>query len=69
MKFKMLHHLLHPHLEPEFFTEDETTAPWWLCKRAPGSTAHQGWFWDDYIMKLEVGQSIDTDFRQITRIE
>lgn len=68
MKFEMTHKVF-THHDPEYFTDDETTAPWWLCKRAPGSTAHMGWFWDDYIMKLAVGQSVDTDFRVIKRIE
>lgn len=27
------------------------------------------WFVDRYVMKLEIGQHIDTDFHRITRIE
>lgn len=26
------------------------------------------WFWNEYVLKLEVGQTIDTDFRIIKRL-
>jgi hypothetical protein len=51
----------------EHFTEE--TAPWWLKEGGrAGSTMCNRWFWNDYIMKLEVGGTIDTDFRRIERI-
>jgi len=27
------------------------------------------WFWTEHVLKLEVGESVCTDFRKITRIE
>ena len=51
------------------FTEE--TAPDWLTSKntVKGSTMDDRWFWTDHVLKLEVGQSIDTDFSRITRIE
>ena len=53
---------------PTEFTE--TNAPDWLTSETtvPGSTMDMRWFWKDYVLTLEVGKSIDTDFRTITRI-
>ena len=42
---------------------DEETAPSWL------KCDENGWFWDDHIMKLQIGKSIDTDFNNIERVE
>lgn len=55
-------------MEPEYFDED--TAPDWLtsAKTIKGSTADNGWFWHEHVLKLEVGQTIKTDFRIIERI-
>lgn len=51
-------------------TFTETTAPDWLtsCKTIKGSTMDDRWFWNNHVLKLEVGNSIQTDFRTITRI-
>jgi len=50
------------------FSEDD--APRWLKYGGrEGSTMCNRWFWNDYIMKLEVGQKIPTDFQEIERIE
>jgi hypothetical protein len=47
----------------------ESTAPDYLKYGGPaGSTMDNRWFWNDHVMKLEVGQSVDTDFNTITRM-
>lgn len=43
--------------------------PNFLATRAPGSTMDSSWFWDGYVLKLEIGEHVDTDFRRITRIK
>jgi len=49
------------------FTEDN--APKWLCEGGrAGSTMDNRWFWNDYVLKLNVGQKIDTDFHVVKRI-
>lgn len=50
------------------FTEDD--APDWLtsANQVPGSTMDSSWFWKERVLKLEVGQSLDTDSQTITRI-
>lgn len=49
----------------------ENDLPTWLkCDGAvKGSTMDSSWFLEEYVLKLELGASIDTDFRVITRIE
>lgn len=27
------------------------------------------WFWNEHVMTLQVGQSVDTDFQTVTRVE
>ena len=53
----------------EEFTEE--TAPDWLTSRnqIKGSTMDDSWFWFGHVLTLEVGQSVETDFSKITRIE
>lgn len=67
MIFEMTHKILAG--KPERFTE--TTAPDWLTsnKTRPGSTMDSRWFWNDHVLTLGVGQSVETEFRVITRIE
>jgi hypothetical protein len=64
--FEMIHKFFKK-MEPERF--DEETAPDWLTSRntIKGSTMDGRWFWNDHVLTLEVGKSIDTDFRTITR--
>ena len=64
--FKMVHDIF---LTERFFTEDD--APEWLtCSKAvKGSTSDSSWFWNDYVLQLAIGASIQTDFHVITRIE
>lgn len=52
-----------------YFNED--TAPDWLTSKntVEGSTMDMRWFWKDYVLTLQVGEFIDTDFHRITRIE
>lgn len=66
MKFEMTHLFFKG--EPECF--DETTAPDWLtsAKTVKGSTMDDRWFWNDHVLTLKVGQSIDTDFQTIRRV-
>lgn len=49
----------------------EATAPDWLTSRntVRGSTMDNRWFWVDHVLTLQVGESVDTDFQKITRIE
>lgn len=48
---------------------DEETAPKWLKEGGyPGSTMDNRWFWNGYVLTLEVGASIKTDFQTITRV-
>lgn len=51
------------------FTEENP--PIWLSSEntVAGSTMDMRWFWKDHVLKLNVGESIDTDFNKITRIE
>lgn len=58
MKFEMTHNTFKG---IETFTEDNPPA--WLQSR------EYGWFFKDYVMKLEIGKSAATEFRTITRIE
>ncbi len=53
----------------ETFTEE--TAPDWLTSKRtkPGSTVDARWFWEDHVLTLKVGKSVETDFSVITRIE
>jgi hypothetical protein len=48
----------------------EKNAPDWLtCKdQVPNSAMDNSWFFRDHILKLEVGQSAETDFHIIERI-
>jgi hypothetical protein len=49
---------------------NENNAPDWLTSNntRKGSTAGNRWFWKDYVLKLNIGESIDTTFRTITRL-
>jgi hypothetical protein len=54
--------------KPERFTEK--TAPNWLtsCNTRKGSSIDGRAFWYDYVLKLDIGKSIETDYRKITRV-
>lgn len=67
MKFAMKHAVFKDAIPVEFFEDD---APDWLTSvnTVEGSTMDERWFWKDYVLTLEVGQSVDTDFQQITRV-
>jgi hypothetical protein len=47
----------------------EHTAPSWLTRKktVKGSTMDDRWFWQDRVLVLAVGESIQTDFQTITR--
>ena len=68
MKFKMSS-LISKNAESSIFTE--ASAPDWLtsCNTVKGSTMDSRWFWTDHVLKLQVNESINTDFQKITRIE
>lgn len=56
--------------EPMLFTED--TAPTWLrnpSKLSRGSTMDNMWFWEGHVLTLEIGETVDTEFSTIERIE
>ena len=67
MQFKMTHNHFESN-EPEYFDED--TAPDWLTSTdsVKGSTMDSRWFWNEHVLTLEVGQTIETDFRTIKRL-
>lgn len=67
MRFEMRH---------KFFKDDlvqfsELDAPDWLTSinTIPGSTMDDRWFWTDYVLTLQIGKSVKTDFQTITRVE
>lgn len=51
------------------FTEED--APPWLTSKnqVPGSTMDSSWFWKGYVLTLEIGGVVLTDFNAIERIE
>ena len=38
----------------------------WMVAEAKGLAQHR-WFWTDHVLTLDVGQTVDTDFRTIRR--
>ena len=65
-KFTLTHNTFGKTIEFTF-----ETAPDWLtsANEVRGSTMDNSWFYNDYVQKLEVGQSVETDIHTITRIE
>lgn len=61
-KFKMtsrfFSHL--PGAKPELFTDDDP--PWWLVSK------EFKWWFDNHLMKIEVGQHLETGFQRIERV-
>jgi hypothetical protein len=67
VKIFEMQHLFIKYLQPVVF--DENTAPKWLCEGGvAGSTMDTRWFWNEHVMTLSVGQTVDTDFHRITRV-
>ena len=66
MQFEM-HHKFFPSLEPETFSDSD--APNWVSGKdtIAGSTMDCRWFWREHVLTLAVGESVETDFRTITR--
>lgn len=66
-QFQMVHLIFKD--DVEHFSE--ITAPDWLtsANTVKGSTMDDRWFWNEHVLTLQVGESINTDFRKITRIE
>ena len=64
MCFKMCHKIFRR--EPILFTE--LSAPGWLTGAdvVPGSTTDNGAFWNNHVLTLDTGQSVETDFQVIT---
>lgn len=52
-------------------TFTEASAPSWLTSETTvkGSTMDMRWFFKDHVLTLKVGESVDTDFSAIKRIE
>lgn len=69
MRFKMVSLFWPEDSEAKTFTEND--APKWLTseKTVKGSTMDDRWFWNGHVLTLEVGQSVETDFHKITRLE
>lgn len=67
MIFKMQHRFFKNHVE----TFSENDAPDWLTSKntIPGSTMDHRWFWEKHVLNLKVGESINTDFQIIERIQ
>lgn len=70
MQFKMTPRFPFPSLAPKAEYFDEDTAPDWLtsANTIKGSTHDSRWFWNEHVLTLEVGQTIETDFRIIKRL-
>lgn len=68
MKTFAMVHLYTKELKPKLF--DESNAPTWLTSEntVKGSTMDNRWFWTDHVLKLDINESIKTDFQQITRL-
>ena len=66
MKFEMTHKYFGT---KEMFSEKN--APDWLTGKntIKGSTMDCRWFWEEHILKLNIGESKETDFQTIKRIE
>ncbi len=65
MKFEMTHKFFKT--KTIFYKKD---APDWLSSNntIKGSTMDCSWFWEEYILPLKIGDSIETDFNIIKRI-
>ena len=62
-------------MSPRFFNKrnprrfSDMTAPSYLKRGGrKGSTMDMRWFWDDHVMTLKLGDSVDTDFQTVTRV-
>lgn len=65
MRFKATHLLG----QVVMFSE-ENAQDWLTCKnQVPNSTMDTSWFFKDHVLKLKVGQSMETDFHIIERTE
>lgn len=66
MRFEMMHVVFENKVQ---FSESD--APDWLTsiKTVPGSTMDDRWFWKSRVLTLKVGESVETEFNIITRIE
>lgn len=66
MKFEMTH--MYANSPPETF--DEHTAPKWLCEGGRiDSTMDNRWFWNNHVLTLKVGETVNTDFQTIIRVQ
>ena len=66
--FSMSHHVF-VDSKPEVFSEE--SAPDWLTSNntVKGSTMDNRWFWNERVLALNVGESIQTDCRTVTRTQ
>lgn len=48
---------------------EENNPPDWLIGGKKGSTMDNSWFYNDHVLKLDVGESVKTDFSLITRVQ
>lgn len=55
--------------EPVLFTEE--TAPDWLTSKdtTHGSTVDHRWFWKGHVLTLKIGESTESEYHKVTRLE
>lgn len=58
-KFRMTHDAF----EDNVIVFQEDNPPWWLL------ADNFKWFWDKYVMTMDVGATVQTDYRTIERIQ
>lgn len=70
MKANMQFSMTHKDFPKRTVEFTEETAPDWLTSKnsVTGSTGDMRWFWNKHVLTLKVGQTVDTDFRVITRL-
>ena len=63
--------IMHFRMVGLFGGDAEDDAPDWLTgiNSIPGSMMDNRWFWNEHVLTLYVGESIETPFRTITRIQ
>ena len=67
----MLFKMVNLYMKNKSHIFSEKNAPDWLtgAQAVSGSTMDNSWFWNNHVLTLKVGESIDTDFQRIERIE
>lgn len=66
MRFEMTHVVFGNKVQ---FSESDAPDRLTSATSTPASTMDDRWFWNDHVLTLKVGESVETDFDIITRIE